>query len=676
MQRPGRDGWCLHGADSCAKRFYFGQHPFLVEGNNAVYRVNTSNDFPNNMRVHFLSTNPSDRALLRFRVFKTNFDMRVVHNGREISPLNRLPNVASDARGANIFDGRNIFHLLVQGSANAQEQFYDIRTLDVVKLNLTFSLSLNEFFDERKLVSNLAILLDIPASKIKVVQVHPINVQSVVVANRDKLKSNSEVGKTILGLAGGSDDSASRRREADGFTAEIAIGTEADGDSRLPTSDEEEASQASFFNEVIEAFANASTSGKLKEALVEAGVVLATVSVLPPASVGVSQQSVFALEVEPAASGTGSGGGSPAALVGAVGAVVAVVALLAAVVVLKHQRRLKKREEEAAAGGKAATMARKEATVISLDTLGEPVSGDAAVPLKQRSTASLLSRLAHSLRGPSPVGVEPEDATPKLERMSSRRGLAPLQLAVDEASLAAADGAATSADSGKFNTLKRLQVASVQQRIQALQDFKCRVISRKTWEYVGSGSNDFWHPGVSRAQAEAILREKATGHFLCYGRKPVMLSVAVRGHGHEVKVRHEELEFDASLGFRLSAKSDQPWHSDLASLVAHYREPHAGVPFVLVDEEENDVYFTMPNPMTNMTSGQSLGLQAPEYTDDDFHKLDRRTSVRLKYAREPPAEDEFVPVEVAYTRRPSLRTQESLAQFEPLTLAQVVEDLE
>ena len=119
------------------------------------------------------------------------------------------------------------------------------------------------------------------------------------------------------------------------------------------------------------------------------------------------------------------------------------------------------------------------------------------------------------------------------------------------------------------------------------------------------------------------MTNKLPGNFLLYGRDPVVLCVKTS----KALVRHDSLQFEAQRGFCLKAGKVKSWHTDLSSLVAHYREPRSGVPYVLSDDESNDIHFNLPNPETHTTTGEEQGVAQAVYDKADLMKLDRRTSM-------------------------------------------------
>ena len=164
---------------------------------------------------------------------------------------------------------------------------------------------------------------------------------------------------------------------------------------------------------------------------------------------------------------------------------------------------------------------------------------------------------------------------------------------------------------------------------------------------------------------------QAAGSYCMYGRDPVVLCVKQPNNTN----RHEPLEFLALKGFKLPCDPEERWHTDLSTLAEYYRIARGGVPFVLADDDHNEVHFNLPDPVTRTTSGAALGIEQPRYDERDLERLDRRTSIRLKKANLPLAADETDPVSMPgfRYRSPSLRTQESIDNFKPVLLREVEE---
>jgi hypothetical protein len=437
--------------DTCSKRFYFGRHQFLVDASSQTFKVNTSNDFPSNARIVFSSSDANDKVYLKIRVFLTNFDMRLVSNGVEKAPLtDRLPTLA-DPSGTYTFDARNTFHLIAQGSSTSPHQVYDLRTIDVIKLNLTFSISIGGFFDESQLISNLATLLDIPASRIKVVDVHPVNIATVKKDAADRMSSSEQVQESLS-------IPSFRRRSEDGMTATLAIGNTDNGTSSVPTTDSEQAGQDAYFNAIITTFTGAAISGALKSSLAAGGIVLESVAIQPPASFGLSQASGFTLEVDSTPSKSDDELDMTALAVGvAAGMVLVVVVTL---LMRRHHQNRTRGPTKQQQLDKSVDVLRSTSSASSAAYPNVTLDPQLTEAIRVKSSTSLFGRIVNSMSKRQP-------SAGRLERVASRRGLQPI--VTPETNLT------------RMGTIKKFNVASVADRIRALQEeSSTHPISRRT----------------------------------------------------------------------------------------------------------------------------------------------------------------------------------------------------
>jgi hypothetical protein len=169
--------------DSCPKRFYFGQIPFLLVPG-AVTHVNFGNSEPQQARFHFLSPDPSEAVVIKFfkraanslQVFASGVQVRSFNDALEASPPpagtpTTYPGFA-DAHGASLFNpqARHVTFVM-RGQSGWGVSTIDIFTLASVQLSLTMSISNAAFFEPARVVGNLAQLLSIDPSRIKVVSV-------------------------------------------------------------------------------------------------------------------------------------------------------------------------------------------------------------------------------------------------------------------------------------------------------------------------------------------------------------------------------------------------------------------------------------------------------------------------------------------------------------------------
>jgi len=154
--------------DGCAMRFFFGRYSMLLQPNKE-YNVSFSGSVPSNLRMTLLS--PSDAESFRLNIFYTKPFVIQVYSNRVLVPENNgtYPTLASK-NGANQFDphARQLF-VNLKGSSSAYRVF-DFKSTPVVAVTLNVQMSFNEFYGP-SLISNLAALLKIDISRIKIVSV-------------------------------------------------------------------------------------------------------------------------------------------------------------------------------------------------------------------------------------------------------------------------------------------------------------------------------------------------------------------------------------------------------------------------------------------------------------------------------------------------------------------------
>ena len=155
-------------ADSCAKRFPFQHHSMLLEPG-VMNHLRFGGTLPGTLRGRFHSDDASEAVVIKLFVQRPN-SIEVFYNGRLVPALpgTELPTLASPA-GTNKFDpqARHLYFTMRGGDAGAD---YLIRRRSSIQLNMTLAVSVDEFEGEN-IVQNLATLLSIPASRIKVVEV-------------------------------------------------------------------------------------------------------------------------------------------------------------------------------------------------------------------------------------------------------------------------------------------------------------------------------------------------------------------------------------------------------------------------------------------------------------------------------------------------------------------------
>lgn len=154
--------------DSCPMRFFFGQFPFSLEVNKTS-QVRFAGTLPANFRSHFHSTDPSEGVVVALFIERPNaLDLFV--NGRRITMNNdtRMPTV-SDPAGTYLFNPqrRTLWFVMRGGDPGTT---YDIVRTPAVQLNMTLAVSPEEFYGPN-LIANMAVLLSIPANRIRIVSV-------------------------------------------------------------------------------------------------------------------------------------------------------------------------------------------------------------------------------------------------------------------------------------------------------------------------------------------------------------------------------------------------------------------------------------------------------------------------------------------------------------------------
>jgi hypothetical protein len=654
-------------SDNCAKRFHFAQFPLLFEAGRE-YQLNTSGTFPNMARIHFESTDPNEAVLLRMHMFIDNKDLRVANGGVTRAPLSRVPTL-SDSRASNIYDGRGTFYLLLRGSENAAERIYDIRVINRVKLNMTFSVSMEEFFGPR-LIENLATLLNIPESRIKIVDVHPVSVSGAKASAPPVKKPSTALADLELGIGGGTaatgdeESISARRRSMDGVTASVEILSSSS--ATIPTTDEAIDEETEFFSGVLASIVGVANSGALASSLSAAGMPLEVMAVGVPASYGVDS-GAFSLDV----SSSSSSGPEAAVIGGAVAGAAIVVLVVAMLLYVKHRQAKRARlsgtvVRRVSVGLIEGANTRSSAGAMATAEMGlerKPSRREQALQLKQMPSRSPLVSEGISLEVPAVQRTKSKDSL--LDRLRKKRsGIVTPSPPGTPGPGGSAAGSSSSPPPYETDLQKVQRGPTVQERKEMLASMEFRVVSRRDWEYVRH--YDWYDPHLPRDKAHSIIKDKDMGTFLVYGRKDVFLCVK----SAKAVVRHDRLVFEEGRGFRVELPN-QPWHEDLASLVTYMQQARPNVPYVLKYDEENDVHFSVPSARTNRLTGEEYGVEQPRYTEQDLHRLSRRVSRRLSKSKLPPSamEMEMVNVDAGGSLRPvSLRTAEDLATFEPLIL--------
>jgi len=473
--------------DLCAKRFFFGQYPFALEPGN-TYFLHTTGTMPSNSRIQFFSTSSSDVVLLKI-FFTKPYTISVFNNGVKV-PASTIRPTLNSARGANVLDPQErVLYLVLRGSATGGEQVYDLRTENNVQLSLSLKISEAEFFGPT-LVNNLAMLLQIPASRIRIVAVHAQGTR------RRLLQSNSTGNLSTTG----------------GVSVNVEIAP--------PQSVETVASNTTALTENIVAqqtlmarVSEIATSGLLKTTLAASGIPLAAMSITPPPGVGDTSSNSFAVAVDPVSNNNNnahseSSSNSIAVYIGA-GAGAGVLVILVLFVVWAHQQK-----------------------VLFFKSKNQKTFVAAEAP-----TPSIVVTIPDSTYQDS---VQNDSA-------SSTNGSQDSMQFIEHAS----DGRASSS----FSELSHGQIAPS--------------------TVATSPPHSSWsRPDCNRAAANKLLESQFPGTFVVYGKGLACLAVKYPDGVHHIPIVKLERALPR---FRLAIDDQQPWHSDIASLIKFYQSPRDGM---------------------------------------------------------------------------------------------------
>ena len=444
--------------DECAKRFFFGQYPFALEPG-YVYDVIPSGVMPSNSRVQFFSKSPSDSALLRI-FFTHPYAVAVINNGVTIPMSTSHPTLASP-RGAHVLDPQErLFYLLVRGSSVPEEQIYDLVTLSIVQLSLTLSISNVAFFGPT-LVNNMAILLQIPASRIKIVDVHNLG------SRRRLLTTNSN--------SSGSGGSVSVMVEILPPVNDTLIA----GNSTAQQ--ENQQAQMALTTKIT----NLAQSGQLKATLAASGITLSTMAITPPPSVGVASSSAFVVSVNaPSSSSKGNSDGiSLIALIAGTTSAAVVVIVVVFVYIAKKQR------------------------IFTFRGISSSVSPIISISTQSSSNSLLMNSQASS----SSVIFVNARSSAFLENENTRNLLS--ETSFD--SKVGDQSISRNSDSSSFNLSAKDMLHTTNSQTQY-------VVSSTVFNPVGES---WVRPDLSRDDATKLLRSQRPGTFVVYGQGCAVLAV-------------------------------------------------------------------------------------------------------------------------------------------------------
>ena len=181
LNGPMDNGWC--GGYTCQERVstFYG-----IVASQFIYTIGLTSTNPQNFAIHLLNSEDNQTIVLRV-IYTTSqrLDVYVTRNNEDeyVPPKNAMlqPDgnlvymdfmdqfypTLNDPHGANYYD-RSLkqLHVTIRGSNT-----YKIITTPVIMLSLTITVTTEDFFAEEFLVRNLALLLNIPSNRIRVVDV-------------------------------------------------------------------------------------------------------------------------------------------------------------------------------------------------------------------------------------------------------------------------------------------------------------------------------------------------------------------------------------------------------------------------------------------------------------------------------------------------------------------------
>ena len=172
---PQDHGWC--GGYTCQERI---SDFFMIVASGQEYEIGLTSTNPQDMRMQLINAKP-DQRILSATYYTTPQRLDVYVGSEYVIPTNAyrtadgninynssgnfVPNIG-DSVGTNYYDRTSKkLYIVIRGS-----QPITIRTTAVVQVSLTVSVTVDDFF-EKNLISNLAFLLNIPSSKIRIVSV-------------------------------------------------------------------------------------------------------------------------------------------------------------------------------------------------------------------------------------------------------------------------------------------------------------------------------------------------------------------------------------------------------------------------------------------------------------------------------------------------------------------------
>ena len=168
--------------DMCPIRLYFAQYPVIWRPSTVTWLAWPATE-PGQTRFHFFSPDPEESVVLKFFVQRPN--SMAAYVGTQLiaaggSDKAAGPSIPADLPQLTSVHGANLFStqarhatLVLRGASNWANVPVDLVRLPSVQVSIKLSVNIETFFagDSMAVVNNLALLLNIDASRIKVVNV-------------------------------------------------------------------------------------------------------------------------------------------------------------------------------------------------------------------------------------------------------------------------------------------------------------------------------------------------------------------------------------------------------------------------------------------------------------------------------------------------------------------------
>ena len=186
--------------DMCAKRMYFSRFPLLI-ANGTTQSIRSTGTLPSEFLLRWDAPSESSVAVLKI-FYQQSYDVTVLvsddpENGFQAVTRfkDRYPTM-DDPAGSNTRDPQQ--RLLIVTIRGGAKRFYRFRQTPVVAVTMRLDMPFNQFVGET-FIANMALLLGITRSRIKIVDVRPGSaiVDSQLTSNITVAQNKSEVRKQV-----------------------------------------------------------------------------------------------------------------------------------------------------------------------------------------------------------------------------------------------------------------------------------------------------------------------------------------------------------------------------------------------------------------------------------------------------------------------------------------------